>query len=117
MTVTVPPVTVAMPTEKEVEARSIRVVPGVPVIKPICTATMVVATVPPAAPIVDRFCCSTDAYADVLETGYWSCGGGSSEYAKYERSHRKRERFCEHALSFVFWPGVTRVATKHVGRH
>ena len=117
MTVTVAPVTVAMPTEKEVEARSIRVVPGVPVIMPICTATMVVATVPPAAPIVDRFCCTTDTYADVLEAGYWSCGGGSSEYAKCERSHRKRERLCEHALSFFFWPGVTRVATKHVGRH
>lgn len=78
MTVTVAPVTVAMPTEKEVEARTLRVVPRVAVIMPICTAAMVVAPVPPAAPIVDRFCCSPDAYADVLEAGTGAAEAGAA---------------------------------------
>jgi len=61
MAVTVSPVTVAMPTEREIEPGAV-VAGGIAiVVVPIRPTTMVVATVPPASPIaiVDGLCSTT----------------------------------------------------------
>jgi hypothetical protein len=103
---TVSPVPVAMPTEKEAEPRSIGVVAGgiSVVVVPIRPATMEVTTMTPASPIaiVDRFCRTTRIYRDVLEARDWRRGSGSAEHAKCEHSRRKAERLNEHSLSFLF---------------
>ena len=102
------PVSVAMPAEGEIEPRRIAVIArGIAiVVAPIRPTTVVVATVPPAPPIVivDGVCSTTGIYPNVLEGGYWSCRGGSGKHAKCECSRRERERPTEHVFVLLFWP-------------
>jgi len=70
MAVTVSPVAVAMPAEREIEPGCIAVVArGIAVVVALIRpTTMVVATVPPAPPIaiVDGLCSTTGVYPDIL---------------------------------------------------